>query len=104
MTAEAPKRDWKAIVEESNGTLRMAPEKFHDRIREWDANRRELTKLANAAAKHELTTRMQLETLVMDVRAYLEESGVEGVYLKDVGFETGALDEGVFVLNVTKAV
>lgn len=99
---DAPKRDWKKIVEESNGKLSMLPEQFTERAKEWNANRLKLSELANAAAKHELQTRMSLELLVKDIRDYLDENGMKEVYLKDVGFETGALNDGLFVISVTE--
>lgn len=100
--SQVEKRDWKKIVKESNGTLIMAPEKFQDAIREWDKKRVELNKLANAAAKHELETRMILENTILDIRKFLDESGMEGVWLDDIGFETNALKEGEFVITIGK--
>lgn len=99
--ADTPKRDWKKIVEESNGTLMMAPEQFIPMIKAWDDSRRELSRLANAAAKHELITRMLLENGIVEVRAYLENAGLKDVYLKDIGFQSNALDEGLCILTIS---
>lgn len=98
--ADAPKRDWKKIVEDSNGALMMAPEQFIPMIKEWDESRQELSRLANAAAKHELKTRMLLENGIVEIREYLEKAGIADVYLKDIGFQSNALDEGLCILTI----
>lgn len=98
---EVVQRDWQKIIEGSNGSLILAPEKFIPKIKEWDEKRVELNKLANAAAKHELETRLLLENTVAEVRAYLAENGYPEVWLADVGFETAALKDGKFVLTIS---
>lgn len=96
------KRDWKKIIDESNGQLRMAPEQFIPAIKAWDDERKKLAVMANEAAKQELRTRMMLENTVMEIREYLESNGVKRAYLDDVGFEGSALDEGLCVISITK--
>lgn len=98
---EVPQRDWKKIVEDSNGSLIFAPEKFIPKIKEWEEKRIQLNKLANEAAKHELATRMVLENTVSEIRAYLAENGYPDIWLADVGFEAQAIKEGQFIINVS---
>lgn len=96
----APKRDWKKIIEESNGQLMMVPEALLPKVKNWLEKKAEFSKEVNRIAKMENEVSNVFNNLVFDVRTYLAENGRENVWTSDLGFETAALQDGLYVLSV----
>ncbi len=100
--AELPKRDWKKIVEESNGTSIFVPEAMVEELKSWDKSRQELSVLVEQAAQLELETRLKLENLIYGARKYFALNGVKKIWSANVGVDVNALKDGVYVFNVAK--
>jgi len=100
--AEIPKRDWKKLVEESNGRSLFCPDKLIDQTKVWLEKRAELNREVDRISKIEIETKMLLENLVFEVRKYLEETGGEQVWTSEVGFDSEALKENIYIISVDK--
>ncbi len=97
------KRDWAKIVAESNGGLILLPEGFKKAADEWFKLRADYNEQVQVMAKKELTLNMALQNLFFELRKFLEKNGRPDIYLKDIGFESAALEEGQFVVNLMDA-
>lgn len=95
--------DWNKIVSESEGRLLFLPDKFRKDAEEWMKVRAQYNEQVLIMAKKELTLNMLLNDLFFEIRKYLEGEGHPDVWLKDVGFESNALDEGKFIVTATSA-
>lgn len=93
-------RDWKKIVE-ANAELNFVPEEFIGRAKEWNDLRNNLRAYVDAAAKMELTTLHALNTMMFSIREYYEKAGIKDIWKKDMGFQTEALKEGIFILEIS---
>ena len=94
------KIDWNKIVSESNGKNIFLPDIFKKQTKEWLELREEYNKYVSVMAKKEITLNMALNNLLFDLRKYLEKNGREDIYLKDLGFDTNALLEEKFIVNI----
>ena len=97
------KRDWNKIVADSNGTASFLSEKFLKTAEKWVELRKDYNDFVLVMAKKELTLNMMLNNLLFDVRKDLETRGREDIYLKDLGFNSDALDDGKFIINLYEA-
>ncbi len=100
---EQQTRDWEKIVSESNGDLFFLPKEFEGEAKEWFEMREEYNNVVKKMAEKELTMNMKLNNLIFNVRKQLSENGHPDIWLKDVGFETGALREGKYVMSLYEA-
>lgn len=94
-------RDWNKIVSESNGTMFFAPSEFIDRLKAWQEKRLAFNKRVEEVSKLENEISVLFGQLVFDMRADLEKKGIAGVWTADFGFNTEALKEGKFIVNLT---
>lgn len=94
------KRNWTKIVSESEGRLIFLPEGFKKAAKEWFDLRSDYNDQVKTMAKKELTLNIALQNLFFELRNYLEKNGHSDIYLKDVGFESGALEDGEFVVSL----
>lgn len=95
------KTNWNEIVEKSKGKSLFLPDSFTAKAKEWNDKREELNNLIGKAAKIEVQTQAALQVIILEVRTYLEENGHPGVWSKDVGFNSDALDEGKYIVEIT---
>lgn len=94
------KRDWNKIVAESAGQLIFLPEGFRGAALEWLASRKEYQKIAQEMSKKEITLNMAVQILLFELRKHLEKNGHPDIYIKEIGFETTALEDGKFIVNI----
>lgn len=96
------KREWLKLCEESNGTMFIVPEALKARCEEFKKNRDEFQAVLESMAKQEIEQSVLVNEIVYQFRLWLEKNGHAKNWQKDVGFNTDALEEGVFVLNVSE--
>lgn len=94
-------RDWKTIVSKSDGAQVFVPEKLIPAVKKWAQMRDEFNSLINSIAKAEVEVGVQFQNLILDMRKYFADAGQKDIWIKDVGIETEALKEGVYVLNIS---
>lgn len=94
------KRDWNKIVSESRGSSIWLPEKFQKDAEAWQKAREAYNEKVKEMAQKEMAVNHALNNLIFGIREYLAQNGQEDIWLKDVGFETAALEEGKFILNL----
>lgn len=95
-------RDWKQIVKESNGRLVFCPDNLLEGAKKWSNKRSLLGQEVNKISKLEIETKIALDEVVYKIRKYFEEAGQDDAWTGEVGFETNALKEGLFVLSIDK--
>ena len=103
MIDASKKRDWNEIVSKSDGNLLFLPDGFKQAAQEWLDLRTEYNNLVKKMAEKELTLNAALNGLFLEVRRYLAKNGHEDVWIKDVGFESEALKDGKFIVNIMDA-
>jgi hypothetical protein len=99
--AEIPKRDWKEIVDKSNGKSLFAPDSLIEKIKAYDAKRKAFAKRINEVAKDEVETNVMFQNLILDIRKHYADADPE-IWSADVGFNSDALREGQFIINIDK--
>lgn len=100
---DVPKRDWDKIVKESNGQAVFVPDALIEKTKAWSAKRDAFNKLINDIAKDENALKVEFTNLMYAVQAYFAENGKPEIWSMDIGFDTNALKEGVFILNLSEA-
>ncbi len=96
------KRDWKQIIEDSNGTLTLAPEKLQPAIKEWAEKRAAFSKRVNEISKMEAEVSVTFQNLIYSIRKHFADAGRDDVWSADVGIEANALKEGVLIVNIVQ--
>lgn len=96
------KRDWNKIVSESNGNRIFLPDSFKDSALEVEKMRKEFNEFLTQLSEKEISLNMKTQNMFYAIRQYLAKNGIE-IWTKDVGFETEALKDGVFILNIADA-
>jgi hypothetical protein len=99
-TKEKIQRDWNKIVADPKNGLQFVPESLLPAVKAWNDKRKELNEYIKQAAKLENETTNLLYNAVFDIRKYFEKNGVDDIWTKDIGFQTEALKEGIFILEV----
>jgi hypothetical protein len=99
-TKEKIQRDWNKIVADEKNGLQFVPESLLPAVKEWNEKRKELNEYIKKAAKLENETTNALYNAVFDIRKYFEANGVDDIWTKDIGFQTEALKEGIFILEI----
>jgi hypothetical protein len=94
------KRDWKKIVEQSEGQLVFLPEQFLPAVKDWNETREKLRILITEMSQLELKTRNKLDTVSLAIREFLAENGRKDIWTADVGLESNALKEGVYIISI----
>lgn len=97
------KRNWNKIVSESRGQLIFLPEGFVKAAEEWKELRGDYNKFVATMAKKEMTLNETFQNIFFELRRYLEKNGQPDIYLKDIGFETTALEDGKFIVSIREA-
>ena len=95
-----PKPGWEEIVQASGGTRVFLPSKFEKEAKAIEDDRAkfklEVEKMAEAEIKHNV----RMQNLFLAVREQLAKDGHEEIWTKDIGFDSDALKEGKFVVNL----
>ncbi len=99
----AQDRNWNKIVLESGGSLLFLPKGFEQAAKDWLEMRTKYNELVKQMAEKELTLNMAVSNLFFELRKYLAKNGHEDIWLKDIGFENAALNEGKFVVSIMDA-
>lgn len=103
-TPTTPGRDWKNIVDSSKGTMFFVPGAVLEKTKAWQNRRLAFTKQANSLAKEEAEIGMMFQDIIHSLRKHFEDVGApENVWMCDIGFNTEALKEGQFIINVARA-
>lgn len=103
-TPTTPQRDWKQIVAANAATMFFLPSALMEKAKAWQNKRLAFSKKANELAKEEAEIGMMFNDLIHSLRLHFEEAGApENIWMSDMGFNTEALKEGQFILNITKA-
>jgi hypothetical protein len=101
-TPTAPKRDWKDIIEKSNGSLMLVPESLIPVVKDWNDKREELVARINELGKLEAEATAKMHNAILAARNYLDAAGQKDIWSADVGFELAAIKEGIFVINISR--
>lgn len=96
------KFDWKKIVEESKGRLVFLPEKLIPVVKEWNESRHALKRAVDELSEIEVRTRVMLENMVLKIREYYAEAGDKEIWPANIGMETNALKEGIYVVSIQR--
>lgn len=97
-----PARDWKKIVEDHKDSMFFVPSALTDKAKEWQNKRLGFQKEVNRVAEIENEIGLMFTQLIYEIRKYYAENGIENIWTMDIGFNTEALKDGQFVLNITK--
>lgn len=100
--AETAKRDWEKIVADSNGDSRFLPDAMIPIAKEWQAKRKVFDKEVNRLAKMENEIGVLFTSMVHEIRKYIENIDGEEIWSMDIGFDSEALKEGLFIITTTK--
>lgn len=94
-------RDWKKIVE-ANPDLVFIPEELMAEAKAWNKQRNDLDDhFKKVVAKMQTETLQSLNEVMFKLRKYYEKAGITDIWAKDVGFQTEALKEGVYIIEIT---
>lgn len=99
---EVVKIDWKKRVEESGGQSSFVPEALKADVEKWHESRMAFQKKVNDLAKEEVNLNVMFQNLILKIREYFAENGHNDIWTADVGFDTNALRDGEFVINITE--
>lgn len=94
------KRDWKKIVDESNGQLMFVPDKFIPAVEAWLKLREEVKKIQVEAAKLDFRMTTDLHNFILAFREEMENRGIKDIWTSDVGIEMNAAKEGVLLFTI----
>lgn len=94
------KHDWKKIVSESNGTRAFLPDGFKKQMDELEVKRKEFNADMVKAAKREIAMQVANNNLYLAIREHFEKQGYPDIWVKDIGFDANALEEGTYILNI----
>jgi hypothetical protein len=94
----AGKIDWNKMVSESNGAFIFLPESLKKEAEELEKIRVAYNKETNAMAKKEIKMNIGNQNLFVKLREYLEQNGHSDIWMKEIGFNADALNEGKYVV------
>ncbi len=89
------KRDWEKIVEDNKDAMFHLPEALQE---EAAAGRALFKRRTTAWKENEIS--MVFNERMFKIRKDLEEKGREDIWTHDIGFNTAALDDGKFIINI----
>lgn len=98
----AEKRDWKKLVAESGGTMIFLPDQFLKAAQEVESLRQDFNKEVARMAEKEIGMQVKSNTVFYELRKYLAKNGMPEVWLKMTGWNSDALNEGVFIVNISE--
>lgn len=94
---------WQERIEQSNGQSLFVPDQFKEEYDRLNAIREEIKeenlKLTAKAAR----MNNGWQNWWLSIQEYLEKNGVPDVWVKDLGEDESALNEGLAVVNITKS-
>jgi len=94
-------RDWKKIVE-ANKDLVFIPEELRSEAEAWNKQRNDLDEhFKKVVSKMQTKTLQSLNDVMFKIREYYEKAGITDIWAKDIGFQTEALKEGVYIIEIT---
>lgn len=97
-----PKHDWTKIVSESNGNRIFLPTSFKGAQEDLEKIRKAYNADAVKMAEREIRMTMATQNMFFELREHLAKNGQPDIWVKDIGFEQNALDEGVFIVNISE--
>lgn len=98
-----PKRDWNNLIANSRGPMFRTPSELLEQAKAWQAKRLEFSKEANRLAKMENEISLDFQKLIYALRKFFEDAGRTDIWTCDIGFNTEALKEGEYIIDVLKA-
>lgn len=99
---QAPKRTWRELVESSNGQMVFLPESLLESATKWSAERDAFNAKINEISQMENSLKKSFVNLMYDIQKHYADAGRPEIWGMDVGFNTEALKEKVFILNITE--
>ncbi len=94
------KINWKEVVSKSGGRTIFLPEGFTNAAKEIEEKRASYNKDAVAMAKKEIAMKVATQQFFFELRKHFEKNGVADIWIKDLGFNTAALQDGEFVIDI----
>ena len=76
------------------------PGELKEAAKDWQNRRVNFQKEANILAKQENEIGLVFNNLIFKLREHLAEDGIEDVWTMDIGFNTEALKDGKFIVNL----
>ncbi len=95
-------KKWQKVIDGSNGVSRFLPDSLTEDAENVERLRRDLNEEIARVAKKEIALNIATQNLFFEARRQFEGSGLDNIWVKDVGFNTDALEEGLFVVNITQ--
>lgn len=95
-------KKWQEAVNASNGVSVFLPDSLVEEAEEIDKLRQDLNEEIARVAKKEIALNVATQNLFHACRQKLEDAGRTDIWVKDVGFNADALEDGVYVVNVTQ--
>ena len=102
MASKESVEKWQEVVNTSKGVSQFLPDALTEDAENVETLRKELNEEIARVAKKEIALNVATQNLFFESRRKLEEAGLKDVWVKDIGFNTDALEDGVFVLNITQ--
>lgn len=96
------KIDWKKVVSESGGRTLFLPEGFKTQAKEIEDERASYNEEATKMAKKEILMKVNTQVFFAELRKYFEKQGMKDIWIKDMGFNTAALQDGEFVIDIVE--
>ena len=96
------KRNWKEIVDKSNGTSMFLPEKFLETAKAWQERRVAFEKKVADLAAEESSIANVFQNLIFSIRTHYAENGRPEIWTSDVGFNSEALKDGEYIFDIVQ--
>lgn len=91
---------WQDRVSKSHGTAVLLPESLHEELKTIIKLEAEGKELSNKVAKLQVEGSTRMGDLWLKFRQHLDATGQADNWLKEIGLDQVALDNGFFVVNV----
>lgn len=90
---------WNDRVLQSVGNSFFIPEEFQDEFKEIERLRHEFNSKAVEMAQKEITLNMATQNFFFKLRQHVGKSTMPDIWVKEVGMDAQALDDGFFIVN-----
>lgn len=96
----AQKIDWKKVVTDNSATMLFLPDGFKKAQDELDASRKKFNEEAVKMAEKEIRMNVANNDFFLELRIYLAKNGYPDIWVKQIGFNSEAIKEGVYIVNI----
>lgn len=98
---QTPQQYWNDYVTNSRGSAVFVPEKFQKEYKKVLQLRDEFNELLRTTvAKKEIDLQVQMQSVVHEIRKYLEENGHKDIFFRECRLNADAEKDGILVMNI----